>query len=626
MLSDSRNEAFYFIKIFKETLQEINQGENDEPLIEASEHPGTSTKENMEDELILCDWPCPLFHTICRRPGSIQRPNDNWHIHKGPDFVSYVHIETSAIQIDRYLKINNNEIKLYLLQNNIELNYSNPESFEDFEKLLQRVEELQACPGTGKEDGRRSPKCTLFLEPGGKRKRTAPCCKHCSDKRKSIAKGFRRTLDKKFRKAKNEKEKNNKIRVLTKNVISRNKKVLTLQQTVTDLKEKFASLDFKKLNEYIQNWPVCWQNAVLACVNAAKVKSSKGRRYTTQWIYECQLLRIKSLSLYKKMLRDGFLPLPSLRTLQRYMKKLSPAYGFQENTFAMLRERAPLMHESDRHGSLLVDEIKLSEGLWVDKQSLQVLGFVHLDNFTPEAQKVVPADHSLVMMFQGFKGQYFQSEKTHKIRKKKKKQTTRRKNNNVLEEEEDFIESESVSSCVHPTDNSRRLWFVSDFPHLVKSMKQRMVNAEELQTPDGPVKLKHWLIVVQEDAKRGIKAAPKLSMDHFASDTYAAMSVEKATSFFSEQAATAMEHYKKIKTKGMEDCDSTVKFIRRVNVLIDAMNSNTPSQGLKAATSTEEVMVDPPSCAKYLSEYESSDGIIATRSAMVNWHSSCTSS
>ncbi|KAK3914494.1 KH domain-containing protein C06G4.1 [Frankliniella fusca] len=176
------------------------------------------------------------------------------------------------------------------------------------------------------------------------------------------------------------------------------------------------------------------------------------------------------------MLRDEFLPLPSLRTLQRYMQKLSPAYG-----------------------SLLVDEMKLSEGLWVEKQTLKVLGFVDIGKFTPEVQKDVPADHALSIMFQGFKGQYFQSVSAHLSRGAKytaddvdntedfdenfeyelahagketqkltkRKRTTRRQEKKVVEDD-DYEDTNSVASCVHSCDDSRRLWFVSDFPHLVK--------------------------------------------------------------------------------------------------------------------------------------------------------------
>ena len=69
------------------------------------------------------------------------------------------------------------------------------------------------------------------------------------------------------------------------------------------------------------------------------------------------LLRIKSLALYKKMLRDNFLPLPSIRTLQRYMRKLSPAYGFQENIFSMRKEKSKLMEDPNRHGEGVYNNI-----------------------------------------------------------------------------------------------------------------------------------------------------------------------------------------------------------------------------------------------------------------------------
>lgn len=72
------------------------------------------------------------------------------------------------------------------------------------------------------------------------------------------------------------------------------------------------------------------------------------------------------------------------------------------------------------------------------------------------------------------------SGKAQQQKKKKKKKTTRRKKKNN-DFPDDVPSGESVASCVHPIDNKRRLWFVSDFPHLVKSMKQRVIKSEELQ-------------------------------------------------------------------------------------------------------------------------------------------------
>ncbi len=113
---------------------------------------------------------------------------------------------------------------------------------------------------------------------------------------------------------------------------------------------KYEELKQCDIDKYIVNMPPRWQLAIKACITSAKAKSPQGRRYTTQWIYECQMLRIKSLALYKKMQRDNFLPLPSLRTLQRYMKNLSPAYGFQTNTFKLLKEKSISMDVQKRHG------------------------------------------------------------------------------------------------------------------------------------------------------------------------------------------------------------------------------------------------------------------------------------
>lgn len=67
------------------------------------------------------------------------------------------------------------------------------------------------------------------------------------------------------------------------------------------------------------------------------------------------------------------------------------------------------------------------------------------------------------------------AKKTKKPRRNKKKV----KPLETIEEEED--QDTAWASCVHPIDNSRRLWFVSDFPHLVKSIKQRILNAEILE-------------------------------------------------------------------------------------------------------------------------------------------------
>jgi len=105
-----------------------------------------------------------------------------------------------------------------------------------------------------------------------------------------------------------------------------------------------------RLKEIITDMPRDYQDAVEACVMAAKSKTSHGRRYTNEWIYKCLLLRMKSGRLYRKMVRDNFLPLPSLMSLQRYIRKLRPTFGFKEEVFQLMAEKGKHMTGAQRRG------------------------------------------------------------------------------------------------------------------------------------------------------------------------------------------------------------------------------------------------------------------------------------
>ncbi|KAK3909704.1 Transposable element P transposase [Frankliniella fusca] len=600
-----------------------------------------------EEEVIdfLCDEPLSLLETILKDPDIVERPNHNWLIHKGPNFINYVCVN-DVIQIDRYIKIRkgSSNPEVYLWQKRI-MESSAATTLEDLTDLLREVDSLRACPGTGRNDWKRSDKCATYLAPGGSKMRLPPRCFECAKKRSVAAKRVRRQITTKFNREKKNLEKRQQKALLKRKVARRDSKINKVLKKLENAIEQCALVKKEKVQEYIKNFPPKLQQVILSCINAARAKTPNGRRYTLNWVYECQMLRIKSLALYKKMCRDNFLPLPSLRTLQRYMRRLKPAYGFQETTFEMLKEKSPLMTEAERHCALLIDEMKLTEGLWVDKSSLKTLGFVTLDKFTPEGQKDVPGDHALTFMLQGFQGQYFQTLSAH-LSKGAVKGDALAKLILVavrMTEAAGFVIDVVVTDAASwnrnmwmqfglkkmpyekqgskkrytfdddedDNDNDENFDFELAYPCRRKERKRKpkkpqskkktrtqedVVDLEDIQTPDGKVKLNHWAIVVKEDDKKGIKVAPKLSAAHFQSESYATMSVKLAFSFFSEQAATAMLHYKRLGVAGMEDCDATVKFIRRVNVLIDSMNSNTRKYGLKEEILEDDVFFDPPIC------------------------------
>ena len=128
--------------------------------------------------------------------------------------------------------------------------------------------------------------------------------------------------------------------------------IQTLQDKLNSQMKKCEEISKSQLEAILNMLPPVQQEAVKACINAAKAKSRRGRRYTKAWMYECILMRMKGPALYRDMQKQNILPLPSPRQIQRYLKKMKPAYGFQNATFELLKQKVEEMDEDERHGEL----------------------------------------------------------------------------------------------------------------------------------------------------------------------------------------------------------------------------------------------------------------------------------
>lgn len=151
-------------------------------------------------------------------------------------------------------------------------------------------------------------------------------------------------------------------------------------------------------------------------------------------------------------------------------------------------------------GTLLIDEMKLSEGISFDRRTLQFSGFVDLGEYTPETQKTSRADHALVFMFQPFRGTWVQvlgcfltrasvpGSVLHKLMLEcvillsnsgfhVDAVTTDGAQWNRAVWKLLNINAENVSAP-HPCDERRRLWMISDFPHLIKCTRNAIMRLE----------------------------------------------------------------------------------------------------------------------------------------------------
>ncbi|KAK3910722.1 DNA transposase, partial [Frankliniella fusca] len=413
-------------------------------------------------------------------------------------------------------------------------------SKKQLEQFIQKIDRLSPCIGAT-DLGERSETCWGYINcnPHKKTKRCLSCRVH----RRKFQKGKREKVDKAAKLQK-------KSASYRKQSKRRSRKILSLKKKLEDCFEKFKNTSDETRETIINSLPSEQQELVRNIFMAAKCKDSKGRRYSRGFIYDCLIMRIKGHALYKKLIRDNKLPLPSEKTLNKYMKGLKAEYGFQDNIFKVMGLKGKSFDPSERHGCLLLDEMQLDALLTYRADLCKVHGFVDLGKYTPSEQREKQGDHGLVLMFQPFKGQWVQTLGAflssaavpgHILRKMIVEAIVLLYNQGFTV---DIVTTDGArwnramwklagvnitSSCTeHPGDKNKKLWFASDFPHLVKTMWTRVVSRKEMSLPDGVIKLSHWETVIKHNEKLGIKQCWTLKSDHLKPSNYQKMNVKMA--------------------------------------------------------------------------------------------------
>lgn len=103
-------------------------------------------------------------------------------------------------------------------------------------------------------------------------------------------------------------------------------------------------------SELIHKLPEQMQEAMNTCRQYACAKDKRGMRYTKRWILECILMRIKSRKAYLHLESHSILPVPTLSTLNGYLKTMKPTYGFDSSFFASLKKKVSSMKPEERRG------------------------------------------------------------------------------------------------------------------------------------------------------------------------------------------------------------------------------------------------------------------------------------
>lgn len=283
----------------------------------------------------------------------------------------------------------------------------------------------------------------------------------------------------------------------------RNKQILT---ELKNVKEKMRSIDqdslFLKI-ESINNISQTQKMLIKECYRMSKYEKKTSRRYTSEWLLTCLLLHIRSPATYKFIRNNDIMPLPNVSTIRRYLSRVKVNCGLDDEFFQAFERKLKTENTFEKQGILIFDEMSVRQSIELNVKNMKLAGIQdfgaqhNLTSRTVERR----ADHALVFMFSSLAGNFNQTVAVYGakgatggtclaqlimqvIRKLEKigalvhgvvcdGATTNKK---MWKE---FCISgklnETNNKIIHPIDENRFLYFFSDAPHLIKCVRNRVL-------------------------------------------------------------------------------------------------------------------------------------------------------
>ncbi|KAL4089744.1 hypothetical protein QTP88_024716 [Uroleucon formosanum] len=169
-------------------------------------------------------------------------------------------------------------------------------------------------------------------------------------------------------------------------------KIRHLQENLNNLKNKMAAISESTLEKIIKDFNI---------PSSAKLKNSKNRRYSENWMLLCLLFQIRSPTRYIFLKDQNILPLLCVSTISKNLLAIKINCGFDPNLFKLLKKKFSTKSENQKKGIILLDEMFLRESLSINSRSLTYIG---LEDFGNEElvrkNSNLKANHGLVFMWQ----------------------------------------------------------------------------------------------------------------------------------------------------------------------------------------------------------------------------------
>lgn len=352
----------------------------------------------------------------------------------------------------------------------------------------------------------------------------------------------RRFLNNTLNNKKNIKKSNSRLRIT----------IGKLNSLLADVQNKTATLTDSALNTLFtsNNLSNSQKTIITEIITSSKAVKPNNRRYSEDWILLCILLKIRSSSTYLFLKEQEILPLPCTRTIRMYLSLINTQCGFYEKFFLLFKKKVAMLKKEEKHGVLVFDEIFLRESLQVNSQTLTYSG---LENFGGEIESSgLKANHGLVFLFQSLGANFTQPiavfasngpvkglvlaqlvikaicllEKSGVIVNGVVSDgaTTNRK---LWSELGVTGEKGNIKNTFkHPLNNKRNIYMISDAPHLIKNIRNRLFNKKGLResADSNYIRWSHYEEVHKNDLERDSiapsRVCPKITHRHLAPDSF----------------------------------------------------------------------------------------------------------
>lgn len=301
---------------------------------------------------------------------------------------------------------------------------------------------------------------------------------------------------------------------------------------------------------------------------------AKGRRFTLEE-------KLLSLSLYKKSVKSytilsKLFTLPGRRTLTNLLSKLPTNTGIDKTIMKVLGQNVKILTNRQKYCVLLFDEVSLECNLQYNDSVGSITGFE--DNGVSTTQNF--ADHSLVFMIKGVVKKYKQpvsytfcksttsshdlanqirniiraiqstglkiiaticdqgatnTAATNILKNDTKADYLRR---NLKYEDDVYYEVDCGTQCL-------KIIHLYDPPHLLKGIRNNMLNKNVVFTTNGEQKEASWehiLNLYEIDSNITIRMLPRLTLEHVDRNKIKKMKVRNAAQVLSERVSLIMSY------------------------------------------------------------------------------------